>query len=134
MKDRGRQLENILNQYVNFVKPAFEEFCLPVSTGFIYELAIVYLYVSHGLCITIMNNLCASHVLFICITCFVSVHHMFYLCASHVLFLCITCFIMFDFCASHVLFMCITWFIYVHHMVSWRIFCTSVILVMSDVT
>jgi len=31
MKDRGRQLDHILNQYMTFVKPAFEEFCLPVS-------------------------------------------------------------------------------------------------------
>ncbi|KOB70233.1 Uridine-cytidine kinase 2, partial [Operophtera brumata] len=27
--DRGRDLEQVLNQYMNFVKPAFEEFCLP---------------------------------------------------------------------------------------------------------
>ena len=31
MKDRGRQLEQILHQYMTYVKPAFEEFCLPVS-------------------------------------------------------------------------------------------------------
>lgn len=30
--NRGRDLEQILNQYTTFVKPAFEEFCLPVST------------------------------------------------------------------------------------------------------
>lgn len=29
--ERGRDLEQVLNQYMNFVKPAFEEFCLPVS-------------------------------------------------------------------------------------------------------
>jgi len=34
MKDRGRQLEQILHQYMTFVKPAFEEFCLPVSRHF----------------------------------------------------------------------------------------------------
>lgn len=28
-KERGRELEQILNQYTKFVKPAFEEFCLP---------------------------------------------------------------------------------------------------------
>lgn len=28
---RGRDLEQILTQYTTFVKPAFEEFCLPVS-------------------------------------------------------------------------------------------------------
>lgn len=29
--NRGRDLEQILTQYTTFVKPAFEEFCLPVS-------------------------------------------------------------------------------------------------------
>ena len=29
----GRDLEQILHQYTNFVKPAFEEFCLPVSNS-----------------------------------------------------------------------------------------------------
>ena len=28
---RGRELNQILNQYTKFVKPAFEDFCLPVS-------------------------------------------------------------------------------------------------------
>lgn len=28
--NRGRDLEQILTQYTTFVKPAFEEFCLPV--------------------------------------------------------------------------------------------------------
>lgn len=28
---RGRDLEQILTQYTTFVKPAFEEFCLPVA-------------------------------------------------------------------------------------------------------
>lgn len=31
INERGRELEQILNQYITFVKPAFEEFCLPVS-------------------------------------------------------------------------------------------------------
>lgn len=31
ISERGRDLESILAQYINFVKPAFEEFCLPVS-------------------------------------------------------------------------------------------------------
>ena len=31
-RERGRNLENVLFQYTNLVKPAFEEFCLPVST------------------------------------------------------------------------------------------------------
>lgn len=30
INERGRDLEQVLNQYMNFVKPAFEEFCLPV--------------------------------------------------------------------------------------------------------
>ncbi|XP_065313412.1 uridine-cytidine kinase 2-A-like isoform X2 [Gordionus sp. m RMFG-2023] len=29
--ERGRNLENILHQYTKFVKPAFEEFCLPTK-------------------------------------------------------------------------------------------------------
>ena len=29
--DRGRKLENVLTQYTSFVKPAFEEFCLPTK-------------------------------------------------------------------------------------------------------
>jgi hypothetical protein len=31
MNDRGRQLDQILHQYISYVKPAFEEFCLPVG-------------------------------------------------------------------------------------------------------
>lgn len=31
INERGRDLEQVLNQYMNFVKPAFEEFCLPVT-------------------------------------------------------------------------------------------------------
>lgn len=31
LTDRGRDLEVVLNQYVKYVKPAFEEFCQPVS-------------------------------------------------------------------------------------------------------
>lgn len=33
ISERGRDLEQILSQYITFVKPAFEEFCLPVSRG-----------------------------------------------------------------------------------------------------
>lgn len=33
ISERGRDLEQILSQYITFVKPAFEEFCLPVSQG-----------------------------------------------------------------------------------------------------
>jgi hypothetical protein len=31
IKERGRDLDQVLNQYMYFVKPAFEEFCSPVS-------------------------------------------------------------------------------------------------------
>ncbi|XP_050537778.1 uridine-cytidine kinase [Daktulosphaira vitifoliae] len=31
INERGRDLEQVLNQYMNFVKPAFEEFCLPTK-------------------------------------------------------------------------------------------------------
>lgn len=31
ISERGRDLEQVLSQYITFVKPAFEEFCLPVS-------------------------------------------------------------------------------------------------------
>lgn len=30
INERGRDLDQVLNQYINFVKPAFEEFCSPV--------------------------------------------------------------------------------------------------------
>ena len=31
LKERGRDLPSVLNQYSQFVKPAFEEFCLPTK-------------------------------------------------------------------------------------------------------
>ncbi|XP_067007513.1 uridine-cytidine kinase isoform X1 [Anabrus simplex] len=31
IKERGRDLDQVLNQYMNFVKPAFEEFCSPTK-------------------------------------------------------------------------------------------------------
>lgn len=31
ISQRGRDLESVLAQYITLVKPAFEEFCLPVS-------------------------------------------------------------------------------------------------------
>ncbi|KAM7055118.1 uridine-cytidine kinase 2 isoform 4-T4 [Molossus nigricans] len=31
ISERGRDLEQILSQYITFVKPAFEEFCLPTK-------------------------------------------------------------------------------------------------------
>lgn len=36
INERGRDLEQVLNQYMNFVKPAFEEFCLPVTINLIF--------------------------------------------------------------------------------------------------
>lgn len=41
MKDRGRQLDQILHQYITYVKPAFEEFCLPVSCNLCHYLYII---------------------------------------------------------------------------------------------
>merc|ERR1719397_820664 len=32
IRDRGRDLENVLHQYTTLVKPAFEEFCLPTTS------------------------------------------------------------------------------------------------------
>lgn len=34
INERGRDLDQVLHQYMNFVKPAFEEFCSPVSETF----------------------------------------------------------------------------------------------------
>lgn len=31
VKDRGRDLELVINQYIKYVKPAFEEFCQPTK-------------------------------------------------------------------------------------------------------
>ena len=31
INERGRKLDQVLNQYIDLVKPAFEEFTLPVS-------------------------------------------------------------------------------------------------------
>lgn len=39
---RGRDLDQILNQYTTFVKPAFEEFCLPVSMMVITDYAYIF--------------------------------------------------------------------------------------------
>lgn len=35
INERGRDLDQVLNQYMNYVKPAFEEFCSPVSSVFL---------------------------------------------------------------------------------------------------
>lgn len=40
---RGRDLEQILTQYTTFVKPAFEEFCLPVSMIVITDCVLIFL-------------------------------------------------------------------------------------------
>lgn len=31
INERGRDLDQVLTQYMTFVKPAFDEFCSPVS-------------------------------------------------------------------------------------------------------
>lgn len=38
ISERGRDLEQVLSQYITFVKPAFEEFCLPVSSWTFYSI------------------------------------------------------------------------------------------------
>ena len=38
IEDRGRDLEHVLHQYTTLVKPAFEEFCLPVSRWIYWNL------------------------------------------------------------------------------------------------
>lgn len=38
ISERGRELEQVLSQYITFVKPAFEEFCLPVSVGILFPI------------------------------------------------------------------------------------------------
>uniref|UniRef100_A0A3P8VWD2 uridine/cytidine kinase n=1 Tax=Cynoglossus semilaevis TaxID=244447 RepID=A0A3P8VWD2_CYNSE len=45
ISERGRELEQVLTQYITFVKPAFEEFCLPVSNP-AYQIFII---VSNGI-------------------------------------------------------------------------------------
>lgn len=36
IRERGRDLEQVLAQYTTLVKPAFEEFCLPVTNNCIF--------------------------------------------------------------------------------------------------
>lgn len=36
IRERGRDLEQVLTQYTTLVKPAFEEFCLPVNIIFLF--------------------------------------------------------------------------------------------------
>ena len=43
-RERGRDIEQILHQYTTLVKPAFEEFCLPVS---IVHGLLMYFLISH---------------------------------------------------------------------------------------
>lgn len=38
IKERGRSLESVIDQYTTFVKPAFEEFTLPVQMLLLLEL------------------------------------------------------------------------------------------------
>lgn len=37
INERGRDLDQVLNQYMTFVKPAFEEFCSPVSISSCFQ-------------------------------------------------------------------------------------------------
>ena len=41
--ERGRDLEQVLSQYITFVKPAFEEFCLPVSNCVFFSHTFLFL-------------------------------------------------------------------------------------------
>ena len=43
IQERGRELEHVLTQYTQFVKPAFEEFCLPVSKTGSHDLVMMAL-------------------------------------------------------------------------------------------
>ena len=70
IEERGRDLEGILRQYVQFVKPSFEDFILPVSR-FV------------PLCPTI--SLSQMHAERSVCTCFVGSHAGLLKCSSHVL-------------------------------------------------
>jgi len=43
INERGRNLEQVLNQYTNVVKPAFEEFTLPVSDFRAHAYSTIYI-------------------------------------------------------------------------------------------
>ena len=43
IQERGRDLAGVLQQYTKFVKPAFEEFCLPVSLKLKFSLIILFI-------------------------------------------------------------------------------------------
>jgi uridine kinase len=49
IKERGRDLDQVLNQYTMYVKPAFEEFSLPVRLEIIIAMkngsAVVYSFI-----------------------------------------------------------------------------------------
>lgn len=40
--ERGRDLDQVLHQYMTFVKPAFEEFCLPVRISYVHLIVSIY--------------------------------------------------------------------------------------------
>lgn len=48
MGERMRSLDAVLSQYVNFVKPAFEEFCLPVRGALLSLITSDWRFVSNG--------------------------------------------------------------------------------------
>lgn len=61
ISERGRDLEQVLSQYITFVKPAFEEFCLPVSSWTsIHSLYIIILYIR----IIILHYIISCHLVF----------------------------------------------------------------------
>lgn len=43
IQERGRNLEHVLSQYMNVVKPSFEDFILPVCVGCVCVCDCVYL-------------------------------------------------------------------------------------------
>uniref|UniRef100_A0A3P8VTS0 uridine/cytidine kinase n=1 Tax=Cynoglossus semilaevis TaxID=244447 RepID=A0A3P8VTS0_CYNSE len=58
ISERGRELEQVLTQYITFVKPAFEEFCLPVSNP-AYQIFII---VSNGIRCMVAINLIVQNI------------------------------------------------------------------------
>lgn len=63
--NRGRDLEQILTQYTTFVKPAFEEFCLPVSMMVITDCVPVIQFHVHSANLLQWTLSSASHLFFL---------------------------------------------------------------------
>lgn len=60
ISERGRDLEQILSQYITFVKPAFEEFCLPVSRGVRWKCLIPCPAPQTGICAPELRSACVT--------------------------------------------------------------------------